>query len=261
MPCDGYGLSLKGVSFSYGDGLALRDVDLRVEAGEMVACIGPNGSGKTTLLKVASGVLRPLQGQVHLDGQDIGGLGRRQVAQRMAVVPQTFHMPLAFTVAEMVLLGRTPFIKALAGPGERDFQGVRRALALAGVEALGGRPFNELSGGERQKAILAMALAQEPRALLLDEPTAHLDIHHQVEIMGLVQRLNREQGLTVLAALHDLNLAALYFPRLVLLRGGQILADGPPARVLTREAIAEAFSAQVLVGEHPSGAPHILLLP
>ncbi|MBI4297053.1 MAG: ABC transporter ATP-binding protein [Chloroflexi bacterium] len=261
MPSESCGLRLEGVSFNYGAEPVLKDIYLRVEPGEMVACIGPNGSGKTTLLKLAAGVLRPLRGQVHLNGCDMRSLSRRHVAHQVAVMPQLFHIPFAFSVSEVVALGRTPYQRGLAGPSASDYLAVRQAMAQVGLDGLVGRSFQELSGGERQKAVLAMALAQEPQILLLDEPTAHLDIRHQVELLGMVQQLNRKQGLTVLATIHDLNLAALYFPRLVLLHGGRIQADGPPSQVLTVETISGAFGASVQMERHPGGAPHILLLP
>ncbi len=255
-------LDLCRVSFSYTDVPALHHIDLMVEKGEMVALLGPNGSGKTTLIKLASGVLHPAEGDIHLDGSSLRQLKRRQVAQRVAVVPQQFHMPFAFTLREVVLLGRTPFLKAFSNEGERDQQAVNRAMELIGIEELGQRFFNELSGGERQKGILAMALAQEPKLLLLDEPTAHLDINHQMEILELVKGLNREQGITVIGAMHDLNLAALYFDRLVLLKEGSIFADGTPSQVLTEETIQEVFCASVQVMQHPSmKTPHIVITP
>jgi iron complex transport system ATP-binding protein len=255
-------LALNQVSFSYNDSPVLYDVDLTVEKGEMVALMGPNGSGKTTLLKLASGVLRPAEGVIHLDGSSLSRLKRRQVAQRVAVVPQQFHMPFAFTLREVVLLGRTPFLKAFSNEGEKDQQAVNRAMGLIGIEELGQRFFNELSGGERQKGILAMALAQEPKLLLLDEPTAHLDINHQMEILELVKGLNREQGITVIGAMHDLNLAALYFDRLVLLKEGRIFTDGTPSQVLTEENIGEVFGAWVQVIQHPlMKTPHIVITP
>ena len=255
-------LDLCHVSFSYTDVPALHHIDLVVEKGEMVALLGPNGSGKTTLIKLASGVLRPAEGDIHLDGSNLRQLKRRQVAQRVAVVPQQFHMPFAFSLREVVLLGRTPFLKAFSNEGERDQQAVNRAMELIGIRDLGQRFFNELSGGERQKGILAMALAQEPKLLLLDEPTAHLDINHQMEILELVKGLNREQGLTVIGAMHDLNLAALYFNRLVLLNEGHIFADGPPSQVLTEENIREVFGAWVQVIQHPRmKTPYIVITP
>jgi len=255
-------LSFKHVSFSYTDVPALHDIDLEIAGGEMVALLGPNGSGKTTLIKLASGVLRPVEGDIHLDGSNLRQSKRREIAQRVAVVPQVFHMPFAFTLREVVLLGRTPFLKAFSNDGERDQQVVQSALEQTGIEELGQRFFNELSGGERQKGILAMALAQEPKLLLMDEPTAHLDINHQMEIMELVKSLNRKKGITVIGAMHDLNLAALYFDRLVLLKQGRIFVDGPPAEVLTAQTIREVFSASVLVMEHPSmKTPYIAITP
>ena len=155
-------LLIKDVSFSYLNGFSLRHIDLIVERGEKVALIGPNGSGKTTLIKLAAGVLTPQHGEVLLDGASLKSLPRREIAQRTAVEPQYFHMPFAFTVGEVVVLGRTPFIRALSGETERDISTARRAMELVGIEQLSSRTFNELSGGERQKAILAMALAQEP---------------------------------------------------------------------------------------------------
>ena len=255
-------LEIKGVSFSYLDGLVLHNVGISVRAGEMVGLIGPNGSGKTTLIKLASGVLKPRQGEINLDGNNLGLLGRKNVARSVAVVPQQFHIPFAFTVREVVMLGRIPFIKALAGETGADREAVSMAMKVVDVGELAERRFDELSGGERQKVILAMALAQQPKLLLLDEPTLHLDIAHQIEILELAKSLNVEQGITVLAAMHDLNLAALYFDRLVVLKEGRILADGTPTEVLTEEMIEKVFAASVRVEMHPvTGAPHIIVMP
>jgi len=255
-------LIMKDISFSYLNGFSLRQVSLMVEEGEMVALLGPNGSGKTTLIKLAAGVLNPERGEVLLGETRLRKLSRKEIARRVAVVPQSFNIPFAFTVAEVVMLGRTPFINTLSGEGERDRSIARRAMELTGIEQFSKRTFNELSGGERQKSILAMALAQEPKLILLDEPTAHLDINHQVEILELVKGLNREQGVTVLGAMHDLNLAALYFDRLVLLKEGAIFAQGPPAAVLTEKTIYDVFGATVHIQQHPSAeVPHIVILP
>lgn len=255
-------LVLKDVSFFYGNGFSLRGISLGVEKGQMVALLGPNGSGKTTLLKLAAGVLTPKGGEVLLEGTNLRALSRKEVARRIAMVPQQFHTPFAFTVAQVVMLGRTPFIGTFSGETETDRGQVQRAMKMAGVERLSPRAFNELSGGERQKCILAMALAQEPKLLLLDEPTAHLDINHQVEILELIRRLNREQGVTVIGAMHDLNLAALYFDRLILLKDGAVSSDGPPAAVLTESIIREVFAASVRIERHPAaGVPHVVLLP
>ena len=256
------GLQLQRVYFSYLNGLVLHNINLSIEAGEMVALLGPNGSGKTTLIKLASGVLKPSQGEIKLDGSSLSRLSRRAIARTIAVVPQQFHIAFAFTATEVIMLGRIPFLKAFTEEGEIDRQFVSSALKLVSISELKERRFDELSGGERQKVILAMALAQQPKLLLLDEPTVHLDIAHQVEILELVRSLNKERGLTVIAAMHDLNLASLYFDRLVLLKEGRVSADGTPHQVLTEARIREVFSASVGVEPHPrTGVPHIVVMP
>ena len=256
------GLQIQQVYFSYLNGLVLHNINLHIGAGEMVGLLGPNGSGKTTLIKLASGILKPNKGEIRLDGSSLNQLSRKSIARSVAVVPQQFHIPFAFTAAEVVMLGRIPFAKAFAEESEVDRRAVTNALELVGISELRERRFDELSGGERQKVILAMALAQQPKLLLLDEPTVHLDITHQVEIMGLVRRLNLERGLTVIAAMHDLNLASLYFDRLILLKEGRVSADGTPSQVLTEDRIGEVYSASVRVEQHPvTGAPHIVIMP
>src|SRR5947209_1015835 len=252
-------LHVAGITFGYGRQPLLYDVHLQVRAGEMLGLLGPNGSGKTTLLRLLSGVLRPQQGKIFLEGRDLQQWGRRGVAQRIAVVPQELHMPFAFSVEHMVGLGRTPFVNFLGSQTRYDQSIVQEAMQAAGIDTLAQRVFNELSGGERQRVIIAMALAQEPQLLLLDEPTSHLDIKYQVETLELVQRLNRERGVTVIAAMHDLNLAARYFPRLLLFQRG-IVADAGPAEVLEPRLLSRVYGVNVQVGIL-RGAEHLSVMP
>lgn len=253
----------QNVSFSYnGARKVLNNINLSIDSNEMVGLLGPNGSGKTTLLKLASGILHPDKGTILLDNSDIRHINKRKIARKTAVVPQYFYMPFAFTVSETVVLGRTPFIRFLSGEKENDRQIVKQAMELTGISNLKDRIFNELSGGERQKAILALAMAQQPKLLLLDEPTAHLDINHQIELLQLIHKLNREQGITVISVMHDLNLASLYFDRLILLKDGSIYADGSPANILTEKIINDVFSTTVHLMKHPTTeTPYIIILP
>lgn len=249
-------LEIQHITFGYDQQPLLYDLSLQIARGEMVGLLGPNGSGKTTLLRLISGILQPQQGQVVLEGQRLRQWGRRKVAQRIAVVPQELHMPFDFTVQQMVELGRTPFIHSFWGTrSEQDRQFVRESMQATGIDSFAERVFHELSGGERQRVSLAIALAQQPALLLLDEPTAHLDIKYQIEILELAQQLNRERGVTILAAIHDLHLAARYFPRLLLFQRG-IVADASPTKVLESGLLSRVYGIQIQVGtlrgsEHP----------
>ncbi len=251
---------VRHITFGYGRQPLLYNVSLEIQTGDMVGLLGPNGSGKTTLLHLLSGLLQPQQGEILLAGQTLRHWGRRGIAQRVAVVPQELHMPFAFTVEHMVSLGRTPFISSFFGSYSRDDQAVvQDAIDAADISSLADRVFNELSGGERQRVMIAMALAQQPLALLLDEPTSHLDIKYQIETLELVKRLNRERGVTVIAAMHDLNLAARYFPRLLLFQRG-IVADAGPAEVLEPGLLSRVYGPSVQVGIL-RGAEHLSVLP
>lgn len=260
MVADPSFLQVAGLEFSYGQGPVLRGIDLEVKPGERVALLGRNGSGKSTLLGLIAGVLQPARGRICFRGEDLREMASRTRARQIAMVPQTLPIPFAFTLREWVSLGRTPYLSALRGEREEDRAAVRTALELAQVTELAGRLVGEVSGGERQRAALAMALAQEPQLLLLDEATAHLDLHHQVGLLGLVQRLNQERGLTVVAAIHDMNLAALWFDRLILLHDGKVYADGPPMDVLQPEVLEAVFECRVEVLPHPAeGVPLVAL--
>ena len=259
-------LELRGVRAAYPgrpeDQPVLENIDLRLDAGEVLALIGPNGAGKSSLLRVAAGVLRPAAGQVLLNGGDLAALAPRQRARHIAVVPQDGPIPNGLFVREMVSLGRTPYARLLLGPTGRDRQAVDWALEATGIQGLADRFVDELSGGERQRVILARALAQQPRLLLLDEPTANLDLHHQVAMLELVRGLSREHGLAVLAAVHDLQLAALYCDRVALLGAGQIISQGAPETVLTAPLLLETFGQRVVLSAHPThGVPLVALVP
>ncbi len=255
-------LQAEGLVFSYNSHPLLEGIDLSLGRGDLVGMIGPNGSGKTTLLKLLSGILRPQRGQVSLQGQPLRAHTRRQIAQRIAVVPQELQVPFSFSAREIVEMGRTPHVRPWHGETALDRQVVEQVMDATDTAPLAERLFNELSGGEQQRVVIAMALAQEPEVLLLDEPTVHLDINHQVEILELLTQLNRERGLTVLATMHDLNLASLYFGRLAMLNQGHIVAEGAPGDVLREDRLREIFGAQVQVQPHPTRQrPQVIVLP
>jgi iron complex transport system ATP-binding protein len=234
-------IRLDGVTVLYRERAALHDIGLQVDAGERVAIIGPNGAGKSTLLRVVAGLLRPAAGWVELAGARLDRLDRLAVARRLAVVPQLPTLPFSTSVEEVVALGRLPHEHPVRGMRPSDRAAVAAAIDRVGVGHLLGRDARELSLGERQLVLLAMAVAQEAPVLVLDEPTVHLDLRHQVEVMELVGDLNEHEGRTILAVLHDIGLAAHFFPRLVLLDRGRIVADGTPSEVLTPERIREVF--------------------
>ncbi|TAJ20795.1 MAG: ABC transporter ATP-binding protein [Dehalococcoidia bacterium] len=241
---------------SFGAVTVLQGVSISVHAGEMTAIIGPNGSGKSTLLRIVGRLLRPHQGVVRFDSRDAWSIPPREFARRVAFLPQAPEAPADLTVGELVARGRHPYRGLLGGSSERDREAVERALVLAGVEVLRHRTVSTLSGGERQRAWVALALAQEPDVLLLDEPTTYLDIGHQVELLSLLAGLNEEQGLTVLMVMHDLPQAAHYAKRLVAVRAGEVVADGPPREVLTESQVEAIFGVAVRVYRDPeSGVP------
>ncbi len=229
-----------GIRAGYRDRLVLDGCDASVRAGALVAVVGPNGAGKSTLLRVLAGLLRPSGGAVHIDGADLASLSRAEIARRVAVVPQLFDTLFPFTVREVVALGRTARLRAFGRLSPTDTAAVERALGALGLGALADRRIDHVSGGERQRAVLAMALAQETGALLLDEPTVHLDPGHQLATVGLLRRLASERGLAVLAVMHDLNLAALA-DRVVVLAAGRVVRAGAPAEVIDERMVREVF--------------------
>ena len=248
-------IELDDVSLSYGDVEVLSGVNLTVERGEFVALVGPNGAGKTTLLRTINGILDADSGGVWVDGDPVGELRARELSRQLATVPQDTHVGFAFTAEQVVEMGRTPHRSRLDWSDDAD--PVDAALARTETEHLRDRNVDDLSGGERQRVLLARALAQEPAALLLDEPTASLDINHQIRVLGLVEELVSE-GRAALAAIHDLDLAARFCDRLVLLHEGRIQAAGPPGAVLRDPGLGEAFETTAAVTRNPvTGTPTV----
>jgi iron complex transport system ATP-binding protein len=239
-------IALDRVSVRYDREDVVREVSTVVERGTWLGLIGPNGAGKTTLLRAAAGLVS-FRGSVALDGRPLAGASRREIALRVALVPQYPRTPAELTVGEYVLLGRTPHIAYLATESRADRAAARAALARLDLDAFADRPLGSLSGGERQRVVLARALAQEAPILLLDEPTSALDLGHQQQALELVDRLRREDGLTVVAAMHDLTLASQFADRLLLLDRGRVEADGTPREVLSGERIERHFGASVRV--------------
>ncbi|AKG91359.1 ABC-type cobalamin/Fe3+-siderophores transport system component [Geoglobus ahangari] len=243
-------VEVRDVSFRYGSRSVLEGVSFSAEEGEVTAVIGPNGAGKTTLLKMVAGLERPTSGSVLLDGTDVREMGREEVTRIVSYLPQENVIPGIMTVYEVVLLGRIPYLTWRVK--NRDLQVVDRVLAELGMESYAERLANQLSGGERQMVLIAQALVREPRVLLLDEPVSNLDIRNQLEILELVRRVTEERGVTTIVILHDLNLAARYADRLVVLNRGKVYASGAPREVLTTDLLPEVYGVEgrVEVGEH-----------
>jgi iron complex transport system ATP-binding protein len=235
----------------YGSVKVLENVSFSINAGEFVGLLGPNGSGKTTLLKTISRVLKPRVGAVYLNGVNIYEMRSKEVAKNMAVVSQVTTIDFDLTALDIVLMGRHPYTSRLGMEDKEDLAVARRAMELTNTWHLAERHINELSGGERQRVMIARALAQEPKVLLLDEPTTHLDINHQLEIMNLLKELCIKEKLVILAVFHDFNLASRYSDYLILLNKGKIVSIGKAEDVLTSENIREVFQVDALVRKHP----------
>jgi len=253
-------LSINSLHVAYDKQDVLQDLNLQLDRGELLGLIGPNGSGKTSLIRALSGVIKPTAGEIHIEGKELSTFSEGARARLLAVVPQSAQLPPAFTVFECVALGRTPHLAWLGRLGQSDLKHIQQAMQAAEISHLSDRRAGELSGGEQQRVILARALAQACPILLLDEPTAHLDLHHQVSLLGLVRRMAKDQKLAVLVAMHDLNLAALYADRLVLLVEGRIRASGTPAEVLTTDILQAAYQIPLHVHPNPQhGTPWVVL--
>ncbi len=245
-------LELKGVSMVLGHQCVLDRIDLAVGAGEVVGLIGPNGAGKTSLLRLAAGSLEPTQGEVRLGSELSGSLSRRALARRVALVPQDMHVPFPFRVGELVLMGRTPHQPWVGLESDEDVERAREALARLGIESLSDREVTTLSGGERQLVLFARALVQDPGLLLLDEPTAFLDLRHRLEVLQEV-RAFVGSGRAALIVSHDLSLSARTCDRIVLLGEGRVIADGAPGEVLRPDFLRAAFGIETRCFEGPDG--------
>jgi iron complex transport system ATP-binding protein len=255
-------LDAVAVSFAYETGgrMVVDEVSLTVARGAIVGLLGPNGSGKTTMLRLLSGTLAPMRGAVRLDGTPMAARSRRELARRIAVVPQETHSAFDFSALEIVMMGRYPHLSAFELEGAADLAIARDALAATGTLALESRQFTTLSGGEKQRVVIASALAQAAEILLLDEPTASLDLGYQLDVTSLLAELNRERAVTMVVSTHDLNLAAALCTTLVLLKAGRVIAAGPTREVLTREHVRALYGVDAEVALHPR-AGHLTVIP
>jgi iron complex transport system ATP-binding protein len=252
-------LALKNINFSYEREPFLKDFSLAIKAGEFFGIIGPNGSGKTTILKLMAGFLKPQAGSVLVFDQEINKIGRNDLAKIVGFVPQENFFAFEFTVFDVVLWGRNPYLKRLESPKKTDFDKAIQALTSADIFALKDKSINRISAGERQRVVLARALAQEPKILLLDEATSHLDITHQVEFLKILKKLNAD-GMTIVFLSHDLNLASLVCSRILLLDKGQPVACDKPELVLKPELIERVYKVKPYLQNHPeTGLPQIIL--
>jgi iron complex transport system ATP-binding protein len=253
-------LQVRSISVNYGENEILHDVSIEVAAGEVVALIGPNGAGKTTLIRAISGVLPLKSGSVHAAGSDLSNITVSQRARLLAVVPQARKLPPAYTVNQAVLMGRTPYLGWIGNPSKIDFDKTKWALERTHITELAERRVEELSGGEQQLVMVARALAQDAQVILLDEPTAHLDLRHQATILELVRRLSRDRGLAVLMSLHDLNLVSLFSDQVALLGEGRLRAFGTPKEVFNQRYLSDVYQVPLHIIPHPIYDTPLVLL-
>jgi iron complex transport system ATP-binding protein len=254
-------ISAENINFSYAAKPVMEDVSFAIDEAQIVAIIGPNGSGKTTLLKIINGTLFPNAGQMLIDGKNTSRWSRKDIAQKVAIVPQETAVIFPFYAEEIVLMGRFPHLSNYRFEDKKDYRIVHEAMEKTDTLAFATRRFDELSAGERQRVLIARALAQEPKVLLLDESTVFLDLKHQLQFLTLLRQLNTAQQLTVIFVTHDINLAAQNASRIILLYSGKIYAIGKPAEVITAANIKEVYDVGVLIDKNPqSGLPRMTLL-
>ncbi|MGB3478458.1 MAG: heme ABC transporter ATP-binding protein [bacterium] len=254
-------IETRDICFSYNTKEVLTNVSFFLKQGEFLGIIGPNGAGKSTILRLICGILRPKHGTITVSDHDTRGIERKQLAKKIAFVPQETHFVLNFTVEEIVMMGRFPYLRAFQRENKTDYEARDHALAYTDLQDFRKRPINSLSSGERQRVVLARALAQEPAILILDEPTSYLDLHHQFAIMELLKKLNKE-GMSIIVVNHDLNLASLYCKRLILMHQGKVFEQGSPGELINERILKEVYQTDVKVIKHPHiDVPHILLKP
>jgi len=239
----------------------LSDINFSIKSEEILGIIGPNGSGKTTLVKLLANILKPESGKVSLFGKDVAKFNQNELAKTVAYVPQNVEIIFPFTVLEVVLMGRSPYIKGLGFENEKDYEIASKIIEDLDIKNIMHKPYNSLSGGEKQRVSIARALCQMPSVILLDEPNAHLDISHQYEIFNFMKNLNKEKNVTIISVSHDLNLASIYFDRILVLKNGKIASSGNPNEVLTKEHIKEVFNTNVEVDMFYQNKPRITILP
>ena len=244
-------LEIQNITLDYGRYPVIEGLSFQLCPGELIGLVGPNGCGKTSLIKSLSRVLPTRSGQILLDGKELSRFSRNELARIVGVLPQNPYLPETFTVSEVVILGRNPYLGLLGGESAKDMAIVWKAMERTGITHLAKRRIGELSGGEKQRVTIARVLTQEPQVILLDEPTANLDICHQLDIMDLITHLCREKSISVLIAIHDLNIASQYCTRIMMLKNGQIHAEGTPERVVTPENVREVFGTSSTIYPHP----------
>ena len=255
-------INVNNLSHSFGETHVLKNISFQVPQRDFFIIIGPNGSGKTTLMKVISGILKPQKGELKILNRPIDQYHRKDLAKTIAFVPQMTFSDFPFTVTEIVLMGRSPYLGILGLEQEYDLEVANQAISFTGLENLAHRKLDQLSGGEQQRVFIARAICQEPDIILLDEPTASLDLAYQVRIMDLMEKLKTEKGITVVMVSHDVNLAAMYADHLILLHKGQVVCQGLPDEVLTYKTLEETYGCTLLVDESPLGNfPRVTLVP
>lgn len=255
-------LDIKQLSHLFATRPVLDDLTFSIGVGEFYIIIGPNGAGKTTLMRSMVGLLSPRQGEIRIFDKPLSNYSKKELARRVAYVPQGVPLEFPFSVAEVVLMGRAPYHSALGIERQRDFEIANQAMRFTEVDHLATRRLDQLSGGELQRVMVARAICQQPKILLLDEPTASLDLAHQVRVMDLMENLRTEHGITVVMVSHDINLAGIYGERLLLLKAGRIMRQGPPGEVLAADILEEAYECPVLIDKGPLGdIPRVTVVP